>query len=152
MNPEANSNASTILALDYGARRIGVATGSTITATASALETLVATGTGPDWHRIEELVQEWSPRLIVLGLPPNTDGTESEMTREVKTFAAELQTRCGIPVEFVDERYTSAEAEALLREQRRQGLRTKKLRKEDVDAAAAQLIATSWLENAASKT
>ncbi len=70
------------------------------------------------------------------------------MTGIVTRFASELISRFGIPVEFVDERYTSAEAEALLREQRRQGIRKKQLRKEDVDAVAAQLIAESWLRTA----
>ena len=71
------------------------------------------------------------------------------MTQAVRSFADTLKQRYQLPVEFVDERYTSAEAESLLREQRRQGLRNKKLTKEDVDAMAACLIAESWIRNAA---
>lgn len=139
----------TLLALDYGAKRIGVAVGSLATGIASALETVVAPARGPDWQRLDKLVDEWQPDLIVLGLPFNTDGSESNLTPAVREFAAELKTRFRIPVEFEDERYTSAEAETLLKDQRRQGIRNKKLRKEDVDAVAAQLIAESWMRNTA---
>jgi putative Holliday junction resolvase len=70
------------------------------------------------------------------------------MTAVVRKFAATLQSRYQLRVEFIDERYTSVEAESLLREQRRQGIRNKKLKKADVDAVAAQLIAESWLNTA----
>jgi putative Holliday junction resolvase len=137
-----------LLAFDFGLRRIGVATGSCLTDTASALLTLAATNGMPDWQQLDRLVHEWAPDIIVLGLPLNTDGSESDMTAQVRQFAENLEARLKIPVEFIDERYTSAEAEALLKEQRRQGIRTRQLKKEDVDAVAAQLIAESWLNSA----
>ena len=70
------------------------------------------------------------------------------MTEVVKRFSTRLKSLFQLPVEFVDERYTSVEAESLLREQRRQGIRNKKLKKEDIDAVAAQLIAESWMNTA----
>ena len=148
MRPRPNSSPQTLLALDFGLRRIGVATGSCITGTASPLETITALADQPNWQRIHHLIKEWAPDLIVLGLPYNTDGSESDMTVAVKNFAAELESHFPLPIEFVDERYTSAEAETLLREQRRKGIRNKKLKKEDVDAVAAQLIAQSWMNTA----
>lgn len=149
MTPRERNRPTSLLAIDFGTKRIGLATGSLLTGTASPLETIASSSEGPDWQRLQKLIAEWSPDVIALGLPRNSDGSDSEMTAIVTRFAAELRTRCGIPVEFVDERYTSAEAEALLKEQRRQGIRNKKLRKEDVDAVAAQLIAESWLRSAA---
>jgi putative Holliday junction resolvase len=140
---------STLLAIDYGLKRIGIATGSLVTGTASPLETVASVANQPNWERLRKLISEWQPDIIVVGLPRNQDGTDSEMTTIVNEFATELLGRCGIPVEFIDERYTSVEAEALLREQRRQGIRNKKLRKEDVDAVAAQLIAESWMRKTA---
>ena len=137
----------TLLALDFGLRRIGIATGSCLTGTATPLTTLTAVQDQPDWAGLEQLIGEWEPDLIVLGLPYNTDGSESAMTAEVKNFAAELSKRFTLPIEFADERYSSAEAETLLREERRQGVRTKKLKKEDVDAKAAQLIAEGWMRS-----
>jgi len=136
-----------LIALDYGRRRIGVATGACITGTAAPLTTISARDGVPDWQSLEKILAEWKPDLLVLGLPFNSDGSESEMTSEVKGFAAKLKSRYQIPVEYIDERYTSAEAEALLKEERRRGSRTKKLNKEDVDAKAAQLIAESWMRS-----
>jgi putative Holliday junction resolvase len=140
-----NSAPQRLLALDFGLRRIGVATGSCLTGAATPLETIKAVANEPNWVRIDQLIKEWSPDLIVLGLPYNSDGSDSEMTEVIKQFSTALKTRYQLPVEFVDERYTSVEAESLLREQRRQGIRNKKLKKEDVDAVAAQLIAESWM-------
>jgi len=138
-----------LLALDFGLKRIGIATGSCLTQTASPLETITAVAGEPNWKRLGQLISEWTPDVIVLGLPTNSDGTESAMTSLVRDFAEQLMARYETPVEFVDERYTSAEAEALLKEQRRQGTRTKKLKKEDVDAMAASLIAESWIRTSA---
>ena len=136
-----------LLAIDFGLRRMGIASGSLFTGTATALQTVPAQAGRPDWNRMDRLIAEWRPELLVLGLPRNTDGTDSDMTLAVLEFATSLQERYELPVEFVDERYTSAEAESLLREQRRQGVRNKKLTKEDVDAMAACLIAESWIRD-----
>ena len=148
MNSRSNNSPQNLLALDFGLRRIGVATGSCVTGTASPLETITAVGGEPDWARIDHLIKEWTPDLIVLGLPYNKDGSDSDMTEVVKRFATALKSLYPLPIEFVDERYTSVEAETLLREQRRRGIRNKKLKKEDVDAVAAQLIAESWMNTA----
>jgi putative Holliday junction resolvase len=136
-----------LIAVDYGLRRIGIATGTCLTGTSSPLSTISATQGVPDWSAFDTVLQEWQPDLLVLGLPFNKDGSESDMTAAVKEFAATLQSRYPLPVEFIDERYTSVEAKAILKEQRRLGIRKKKLKKEDVDAKAAQIIAESWMQN-----
>ena len=138
--------ARTILALDYGRRRIGLATASTIGGIASALRTLPARAGEPNWQQLDELIAEWQPDLLVIGLPLNVDGTESEMSAEARQFAETLQSRYKLPAEFIDERYTSAEAEDQLQHERRLGVKKKKLKKEDIDARAAQIIAASWLQ------
>jgi putative Holliday junction resolvase len=135
-----------LIAVDYGLRRIGVATGVCLTGTSTPLTTISATQGTPDWAALDKIMQEWQPDLLVLGLPYNKDGSESDMTTAVKLFADSLRSRYPLPVEFIDERYTSVEAEAILKEQRRTGIRTKKLKKEDVDAKAAQIIAESWMQ------
>ena len=136
----------TLIAVDYGLRRIGIATGVCLTGTSTPLTTISATQGTPDWAAFDKIMQEWQPDLLVLGLPYNKDGSESDMTTAVKLFADSLRSRYPLPVEFIDERYTSVEAEAILKEQRRTGIRTKKLKKEDVDAKAAQIIAESWMQ------
>lgn len=141
-----------LMAIDYGLRRIGIATAVLMTRTASPLATLPATDGEPEWHKLDSLVKEWQPDLIVVGLPYNSDGSESEMGSRARDFAAKLQHRYKLPVDLIDERYTSAEAGSLLKERRRQGIRNKKLQKEDVDALAAQLIAESWMNSAAQRS
>ena len=79
-------------------------------------------------------------------MPYNADGSESELTTEVRAFADLLARRYGLTVQTVDERLTSAEAEMLLREQRRAGVRRRPVRKTDVDRVAAVLIAQTWLQ------
>jgi putative Holliday junction resolvase len=135
-----------LIAVDYGLRRIGIATGACLTGTGTPLTTISATQGTPDWAALDKIMREWQPDLLVVGLPYNKDGSESDMTTAVKLFADSLRSRYPLPVEFIDERYTSVEAEAILKEQRRTGIRTKKLKKEDVDAKAAQIIAESWMQ------
>jgi putative holliday junction resolvase len=141
-----------LLAIDFGLRRIGIATAVLITRTASPLTTLPAADGEPEWGKLDSLVKEWQPDLIVVGLPYNSDGSWSEMGSLAQDFAAKLQHRYKLPVDLIDERYTSAEAGSLLKEQRRQGIRNKKLHKEDVDALAAQLIAESWMNSASQRS
>jgi putative holliday junction resolvase len=141
-----------LLAIDFGLRRIGIATAVCITRTATPLTTLPAANGEPEWDKLDRLIKDWQPDLIVVGLPYNSDGSWSEMGTLARNFANKLSGRYSLPVDLVDERFTSAEAGSLLKEQRRQGLRNKKLHKEDVDAVAAQLIAESWMSSAARRS
>jgi putative Holliday junction resolvase len=134
-----------VLALDFGLRRIGVATAVLVSGTASPLTTINAHNGEPDWHTLDALLTDWEPDLLVLGLPYNSDGTESDMTKRVRVFEQRLRERYQLPVRMMDERYTSAEAEAVLKAQRRAGIRKKKLKKADVDSMAAAIIAASWM-------
>jgi putative Holliday junction resolvase len=135
------------LGFDYGRRRIGVAVGGPATGRASPLAIVRCRDDGPDWTAVEGLVEEWRPDRLVVGLPYNDDGTESDMTRLVRRFAGRLQARFRIPVELVDERLSSREAEARLREARATGARRRRVRKEDVDMVATAVILQGWLDN-----
>ena len=149
MNQPPYSRARCILALDFGMRRIGVATANSVTATASALTTISARHGEPDWKSLDRVVVEWEPELLVLGLPYNTDGSESEMTATVRQFRKQLASRYSLQVATVDEHYSSVEAEALLKTARQQGTKSRRINKEDVDSLAAKLIAERWLNNQA---
>jgi len=135
------------LGFDFGRRRIGVAVGSHLGGAARPVETVVCRGDKPDWARLEALVTEWKPERLVVGLPYNMDGSESELSRAARRFAGRLQARCRIRVELVDERLSSREAEQRLKVQRRSGIRRRKLEAADVDQEAAALILQSWLDN-----
>jgi putative holliday junction resolvase len=141
-------SAEVIIAFDYGVRRIGVAVGQTTTATASPAGVIPVHGS-PDWPAIERCVREWSPGRLLVGVPYNMDGTETVLTATCRAFANELARRFGLPVDCVDERLTSAAATADLREARRSGARTRRVRREDIDAHAARLILETWLRGPA---
>lgn len=133
----------TIIAFDFGLRHIGVAVGQNVTGSANPLG-VVANGTdGPDWRRLDSLLDEWRPARLVVGMPLHTDGSRSDIAASVDAFIAGLG-RYSLPVETVDERYSSLEAEELLVAGRKLGV-TGRIRKDMIDAAAAVLIAERWL-------
>ncbi|MDH3440766.1 MAG: Holliday junction resolvase RuvX [Gammaproteobacteria bacterium] len=135
----------TIIAFDFGLRRIGVAVGQQVTNSARPLESVSNGDGGPDWQRIEAIVREWGPQRLIVGMPMHADGSPSEIGKTVRKFIEALG-RFELPVEAVDERYSSIEAEAVLKSQREEGLRGR-ISKEAIDSAAATLIAERWLKN-----
>jgi len=137
------SKPETILAFDYGRRRIGVAVGQTITASASPLGVVGNDYAGPDQGKIDALVTEWRPSRLVVGMPAHTDGSASDMQTFVNQFIATLATY-QLPVETIDERYTSVEAEAALKSARAAGTRGR-ISKDEIDSAAAVIIAERYL-------
>lgn len=137
----------TLLAFDYGTKNIGVATGQTITSSATSLTLLKAKDGIPDWGQIEKIILEWKPDLVLVGLPLNMDDSESELSARARKFANRLNGRFGIKVEMVDERLTSFEAKG---EVMRRG-DSRDYKNNPVDAIAARLILESWLERNSSK-
>jgi putative Holliday junction resolvase len=133
----------TILAFDFGLRRIGAAVGQQVTASASPLAVVQNGENGPDWGAIENLVREWQPARIIVGMPLKADGSPAEIAQEIQAFIRELG-RFGTPVETEDETFSSLEAEQLLKSARAAGLRGR-ISKEMIDSAAATLIAERWL-------
>jgi putative holliday junction resolvase len=134
-----------VVAFDFGARRIGLASGSTLTRSAAPLTTVQNGPTGPDWLAIDRQVRGLAPHQLVVGAPYNDDGSPARIAAEADRFAAALTQRYGLPVARVDESYSSAEAQSLLREQRASGQRRKAVRKGDLDSAAAAVMLESWL-------
>lgn len=133
----------TILAFDYGLKSIGVAIGQQLTGSASTLKALKAQDGTPDWQQIENLIKEWQPAFVVVGLPLNMDGTEQPFTARVHKFVNRLHGRFGIKVLTHDERLTTVDARADLFAQG--GF--KKLSKDAVDCWSAKLILESYFEN-----
>ena len=133
----------TILAFDFGRKRIGVAVGQELTRTARGLTTLNHVKTIPDWQGIAALIHEWRPQLLVVGLPVNMDGSVHELDSEVRAFGEQLKTRYNLPVEWIDERLSSREAEQELAEQVR--ARHRERHRQDIDKLAAAIILQTWL-------
>ncbi|MGO1430698.1 MAG: Holliday junction resolvase RuvX, partial [Halomonas sp.] len=105
-----------ILAFDYGTRRIGVAVGNELLHSARELTPLTARDGIPDWKVVSQLLTEWQPDLLVVGLPLNMDGSESAMSIRARKFGNRLHGRYGKPCEMVDERGTTREAKLIARE------------------------------------
>ena len=118
------------LAFDFGTRRVGVATGNTVSRTAQPLRTIAAGG-DDRFAAIGMLVREWHPDALVVGVPFHPDGAPHDNTERARRFARQLHGRFGLPVHEVDERYTTTEAIA-------RGAA-------DVDAASAAIILEQFL-------
>ncbi|HEX2494386.1 MAG TPA: Holliday junction resolvase RuvX, partial [Steroidobacter sp.] len=114
-----------ILSFDFGARRMGVSVGDTLTQTARGLKTLDCR-TGAPWDAIDELVTEYRPARFVLGLPLSMDGAPTALTDATRAFGRDLKARYGAPVALVDERLSSREAEDQLRAARAAGLKRRR--------------------------
>jgi putative holliday junction resolvase len=119
----------TILAFDFGEKRIGVAVGNTITKTAEPLKIIQEKNQDEKFKAIEALIQEWQPELLVVGLPTHPDGAEHEMTLKAKRFGNQLHGRFQKEVVWVDERYSSVSVEG------------------GNDALAAKLILQQYLQD-----
>lgn len=130
-----------VLGFDFGTKKSGVATGQRITATAAPLAPLAMRDGIPDWLVIEQLIKEWRPQLLLVGLPLNMDDTESELSHLARKFGRRLHHRFNLPVLMVDERLTSRAAKELLKDisQRRKG------KLPSLDSTAAVLMVEGWL-------
>jgi putative Holliday junction resolvase len=137
MKPDA-----TVLAFDFGTRRIGVAMGNTLTRVAHPLATIEAPPADARLTAIAALIGEWQPAQLVVGLPVHADGTPHAMTARAKAFARALETRFALPVAFVDERFTTQAARSELAAAGRGGRAARAAR----DETAAQIILQQWLD------
>ena len=129
-----------ILAIDYGKKRIGLAVSSTFIAT--PLESILADKPETVFAKISEIIKEYAVGKIVLGLPLNMNNTESEMTKEVRSFANEIKKKLRIKVDFADERLTSRDAESKLALSEKNWRK----RKKKIDSASACLILQNYLD------
>lgn len=134
-----------VMAFDFGVRWIGVAAGQSLTRTATPVARLQARDGIPDWEEIGGLLKEWRPSQLVVGLPLNMDGSESEMATRARKFAKRLHGRYHLPVDLVDERLSSYEAKQSARE----GGHAGDFGKAGIDDQAAVLILESWFAEGA---
>jgi putative Holliday junction resolvase len=147
---------ATILAIDYGRSRIGLAIADAEVRLPQPIGTLVRVNRNEDMRRLRELVRDHHVKQIVVGLPLRLDGTQSDMAEEASRFAERIRKQIGVPVEMVDERLTSWEAERLMEEvggrviHKESPVTGRKIKKEEgkltVDSVAAAVILKEYLE------
>ena len=122
----------TLLCFDYGEKRIGVAVGQTVTSTATALQTVLVINKKPDWEAIKILIDEWKPDKFIVGHPFTLHGTRQKMTDAAERFSRQLKHRFKLPVDLIDERLSSYEAQHELKSTR------------NLDPTSAKLILETW--------
>jgi putative Holliday junction resolvase len=138
--PESGvAQSETIMAFDFGERRIGVAIGETLLGQARALATVAESANDRRFSAIGKLIETWRPARLVVGLPRHIDDAEHEFAARCTRFARQLEGRYQLPVELADERYSSAIAEAELAGDKRKN-------KARLDAEAAAVILQAWLD------
>jgi putative Holliday junction resolvase len=129
----------TVMAFDYGTRRVGVAVGNSVTGTGQALKIIAAPNSDSLFKEVENLLKEWQPERLVVGKPLHPDGAEHEMTLKAVRFGNQLHGRFQLEVEWVDERYTSAVLEGDAQMQ------------DNLDAHSAALLLQQYFSELAAK-
>lgn len=138
----------TVIAFDFGEKRIGVAVGEWALAQAHPLTTIRSEVNAERFSAIAELIREWQPVSLVVGLPVALDGSAHAMTARCTRFANQLRGRFGLPVDYAEERLSSVEAGERLRESGHNA----KSAKEHIDSLAAQIILQCYFERAFGRT
>lgn len=129
----------TVMAFDYGTRRVGVAVGNSVTGLGQALKTIAAPNSDSLFKEVETLLNEWQPERLVVGKPLHPDGAEHEMTSKAVRFGNQLHGRFQLEVEWVDERYSSAVLEGDAQMQ------------DNLDAHSAALLLEQYFSELAAK-
>lgn len=129
-----------LLGFDFGLKRIGVASGQLITKTATPIGTINCPDKTPNWHEISKLIEKWRPTDIIVGLPIDAHGEETEITKLSRLFSDELSKRYQKPIHLVEEAYSTREARWKLEE-----VKGKKINHLKVDALAACVILETWM-------
>ena len=137
--PDSPSAPFGALAFDFGTQRIGVAFGQSLTGTVRPVCVLKAKNGIPAWDQVAQLIKDWEPDALVIGLPYNLDGTESELLIRSVKFANRLHGRFHLPCYGMDERLSSKAAIEQIFEET--GKLTKKA---EIDDVAAQIILENW--------
>jgi len=152
--PESNLNfdnqtktypSCSYIGIDFGLVNMGIALGQSITGMAAALKTIHVKNKKFKWKDLDEIIRQWQPAAIIIGLPLTEDGQQQLSTRQAHNFANKLIERYRIPVHEVDERYSSMQAQDDFSEARKQG-HAKKKQQKNLDSHAAKNILQRWLD------
>jgi putative Holliday junction resolvase len=135
----------TLLGFDFGTRSIGLATGQSITQSASPLAAIAAKGGVPIWQQLDAIIKDWQPAALIVGIPLALDGSELPITQAAKDFSVTLKNRYKLPVYGVDEQLTTRSAKEHLFDSG--GYRA--LTKTNVDSVSAKIILETWFSRKA---
>ncbi len=142
---------TTAMGFDFGTKRIGVATGQDLTGTAQGVATVGNKGRNGPWNEIEELIHQWRPDMLVVGLPLGKEGAETTLSTAARQFGTELASRFSRPVHYIDETLTSRVAESLVAEATPSGKRMIGRQQDLRDQIAAELILSTFFNEQSQK-
>jgi len=137
--------ARVVLAFDFGLRRIGIASGDTVSRSAAPRGAVFRAGGGIDWDSIDRAIADLRPHLLIVGSPNHADGSPGPLSDAANRFAEALAQRSHLPVRRIDEYASSLEAAQELKQQRARGQRRRRVQRADIDSAAAAIILERWL-------
>ena len=135
---------NTYIGFDFGTKKVGVAKANQLTQQASPLDTIHYQSEQQLWQSISNIINEWKPNELVLGIPVHMDEKIQPITKLALAFSESLKTQFNLPIHHIDERLTSIEAKGIIKQQRQAG-KKKKTKKGDIDKVAACLILQQWL-------
>jgi len=135
---------NTAMGFDFGTKRIGVATGQDLTGTAQGVATVGNSGKSGPWNHIAELIHQWQPDMLVVGLPLDKEGAETILSTAARQFGTELASRFSRPVHYIDETLTSRVAESLVAQATPTGKRMIGRQQDLRDQIAAELILSTF--------
>ena len=137
---------SCVIGFDYGERRIGVAVGLLEVGTANPLTAISAPTSQILWNEIDRIIKEWSPNTLIVGCVKHSTQNNNLLKSKINRFCKNLKSRYHLPVEIIDEAYSSVTAYEILKDMRSKGQR-KKITKHDIDKASAAIILQSWFSS-----
>jgi putative Holliday junction resolvase len=143
--PDFTRPSCSYIGIDFGLANMGIALGQSITKMAAALKTIHIKDKKFKWGELDDIIKQWQPAAIIIGLPLTEDGEQQLITKQASNFAKKLIIRYRIPVIEVDERFSSMQAQDDFAEARRQG-NAKRKHSKNLDAHAAKNILQRWLD------
>ncbi len=143
---------NTAMGFDFGTKRIGIATGQNLTGTAQGIATVGNSGKNGPWNDIEELIHQWQPDMLVVGLPLGKEGAETMLSTAARQFGTELASRFSRPVHYIDETLTSRVAESVVAGATPAGKRMIGRQKNLRDQIAAELILSTFFNEQSQKS
>tara|TARA_Y100000739_G_scaffold179592_1_gene157637 strand:- start:410 stop:856 length:447 start_codon:yes stop_codon:yes gene_type:complete len=143
---------NTAMGFDFGTKRIGIATGQDLTGTAQGVATVGNSGKNGPWNDIEELIHQWQPDMLVVGLPLGKEGAETMLSTAARQFGTELASRFSRPVHYIDETLTSRVAESVVAGATPAGKRMIGRQKNLRDQIAAELILSTFFNEQSQKS
>ena len=143
---------NTAMGFDFGTKRIGIATGQDLTGTAQGVATVGNSGKNGPWNDIEELIHQWQPDMLVVGLPLGKEGAETMLSTAARQFGTELASRFSRPVHYTDETLTSRVAESVVAGATPAGKRMIGRQKNLRDQIAAELILSTFFNEQSQKS